>query len=46
MIAAREFANCRILRLLQPEEEKLIADFAVICSESTAELPVGLHLLS
>jgi hypothetical protein len=46
MMAAREFANRRILRLLQPEEEKLIADFADNCSASTAELPVGLHLSS
>jgi hypothetical protein len=43
MMAAREFGNCRILSLLQPEGEKMIADFADICREFTAKGPVRLH---
>jgi hypothetical protein len=43
-MAADKFANCRNLPLLQPEREKMLADFAEICSEFTAKLPVRLHL--
>jgi hypothetical protein len=42
----REFANCRILRLLQLEGEKMMADVADICRGFTAKLQVRVHLSS